>query len=262
MSSVPAWVNAESYSHPVVRAKESDPLVEVAWRYAAFAPWTNGTTSYRIPTSARPAAGVDRHLHVVAPDGVTLHETYQHEGTGPTRAAFKYARFDLRGPGIGTTPGVNAGTRAYGGSALGGLIRRWELEEGQIRHVLALTLTNAQLKSGYVWPATSQDTGGPAYGGLVPMGSLVAIPSDVDLGSLGLSASGMVVARALQDYGAYVVDRGGAFALYAEPEAEDMLGGIRADLPAIREQLTLVLNNGPNSVGGGGTPRQPMAPSL
>jgi hypothetical protein len=261
--SVPAWINAAAYSHPVVRASASDPLVAVTWRYAAQAPWTNGTTSYRIPANAVPASGSDAHLHVVQPDGVTVHEAYQFARTGATTAsAFKWAPFDLRGSGIGTTAGVNAGTRAYGGSALGGLVRRGELERGVIPHALALTLTNAQLKSGFVWPATSEDTGGSTYAGLVPMGSLVAIPPSVDIGSLGLSAGGQAIARALQDYGAYVVDRGGAFALYAEPAAEDLLASIRNDLPAIRRHLSVIANNGPSSVGGGGTPRAPLAPPI
>jgi hypothetical protein len=212
---VPAWINAEEYSHPVERATASDPEVAVNWRYAVVAPWTNGTTISRIPSAATPAQGADAHLHVIQPDGVTVHETFQFSRTGPTTAtAFKWATFDLRGSGIGTKSGVNDGTRAYGGSALGGLVRRAELERGVIPHALALTLTNAQLKSGHVWPATSQDTGGSAYAGLVPMGSLVALPPSVDITALGLSPAGQVVARALQDYGAYVVDRGGAFAFY------------------------------------------------
>jgi hypothetical protein len=259
---VPAWINARDYSHPLVRATAADPMVSVRWRYAVFAPWTNGTTQYRIPASAQPAAGVDAHLHVLDADGRTLHETYQLSGTGANRSAFKYGRFDLRGSGVGTTDGRNDGTRAYGGSAIGGLIRTWELESGSIRHALALTLTNGQLRNGWVWPATSQDTGGASYAGHVPMGSLVAIPSNVNLASLGLSPSGLVLARALQDYGAYVVDRGGAFALYAEPEAEAALRDARRDLPAIRRLLRAVENNGPSAVGGGGTPRQPLAPSL
>jgi hypothetical protein len=259
---VTAWVNAGQYSHPVARASATDPLVTVNWRYAAMSPWTWGSTTYRIPVSATPAAGVDAHLHVLDPDGWTLHETYQMSGTGSTREAFKYGRFDLGGSGIASTDGSNEGTRAYGGSAIGGLIRTWELEGGAIRHALALTLTNNQLRSGWVWPATSQDTGGSTYAGAVPMGSLVAIPPSVDLGSLGLSRDGLIVARALQDYGAYVVDRGGAFALYAEPGAESDLADVRGELAAIRTHLRVVENNAPATVGGGGTPRQPLAPAF
>jgi hypothetical protein len=259
---VPIWINAAEYSHPVYRSTSSDPLVSVSWRYAVFSPWVNGVTAIRIPTAAKPAAGIDAHLHVIEQDGVTLHETFEFARTSTGATAFKYGRFDLRGSGLGSRNGVNDGSRAYGGSALAGLIRRWELEDGAIRHALALTLTNGQLKKGWVWPATSEDTGSSTYAGLVPMGALVAIPPSVDLGSLGLSREGLIVARALQDYGAYVVDRGGAVAFYAEPSAEGLLAGARADLAKLRPHLRVVTNNGPTSVGGGGTPRQPAAPPL
>jgi hypothetical protein len=37
---------------------------------------------------------------------------------------------------------------------------------------------------------------------------------------------------------------------------------MRADLNKIRAQLRVVTNNGPSSVGGGGTPVVPLAPPL
>jgi hypothetical protein len=257
---VPAWINAEEYSHPVVRARSSDPLATVSWRYASFAPWVDGSTSFRIPSDARPAVGVDAHLHVIEPTQTFVHETFEMSGTDTGWRALKYGRFALDGTGIGSRPGTNDGTRAYGGSSLGGLIRTWEVQEGRIRHALALALTNSQLRDGYVWPATTQDTGGSRYAGEVPMGSLVAIPPGVDVSALGLSPAGEAVARALQDYGAYVVDRSASFALYGEPSAEALLGPARADLAHIRSHLRVVTNNSASSVGGGGTPRVPLAP--
>jgi hypothetical protein len=262
-ANVPAYVNAGEYSHPVHRSSASDPMVRVRWRFGVAAPFTDGATDYRIPRDASPAAGADAHLHVLDPDGQTLHEAFEmSRETGDERTAFKYAAVDIRGSGIGDDG--NEGTRAYGGSAIGGLIRTWDLEAGVIRHALALTLTNDQLRSGFVWPATSQDTGGPTYAGNVPMGSLVAIPAAVDLDRLDLSCGGRMLARALQDYGAYVVDRGGAFALYAEPTAEGTseIDDMRGDLPALRALLRGVVNSSSGSVGGGGTPRQPPAPPL
>jgi hypothetical protein len=59
-----------------------------------------------------------------------------------------------------------------------------------------------------------------------------------------------------------VVDRSGAFTFYAEPSAESLLGSMRNDLSKIRAQLRVVTNNGPSTVGGGGTPRAASAPAL
>lgn len=266
---VPTWINAEQYSHPVYVAGPNDPLCRVAYARAPAYPTpsgsTNGVVSFRIPAGATPAVGSDAHLHVVDPDGRTLHETWIFSGpnaSGDCTAA-GYARTDLFGSGISPVDGLNVGLRAYGGSSIGGLIRTWEIQSGQIRHALAVALLDdVQLKQGWVWPATQEDTGNSDYGGNIPMGSLVAIPASVDLSTLGLSPSGLVLARAFQDFGAYIVDTSDGFSVYAEPSSAPLLAAMRADLPKIRAQLRVVTNNGPASVGGGGTPRVPVAPPL
>jgi hypothetical protein len=240
----------------------------------------DGTVKYRIPAKAQPADGTDRHLHVLDLDGTTLHETWDFRRTGATGAAVgKYAEVDLCGTGLSTEPwdpvdDSNGGSRAYGGSGVAGLIRTWELDAGVIRHAVALALTNDQLKQGYVWPASSEDSTAALYAGSIPMGSLVVIPRDVDLDGLGLSRGGKILARALQDYGAYVVDRSDAVSFSAEPGAEShrRLAQMRRDLFTLRAELRVVTNNGPSdrgdpaytpgsSPGGGGTTRASSAPA-
>ena len=92
----------------------------------------------------------------------------------------------------------------------------------------------------------------------------------MDLNSLGLDAQTMKIAKAMQDYGGYVVDSAGSFSWYAEPTltgskfqtsvagAPDWAAGLRK----IRSALVVVTNNGPNSVGGGGTPLAALAPAI
>jgi len=53
------------------------------------------------------------------------------------------------------------------------------------------------------------------------MGQLFAIPQGTSIASLGLtSAAGRAIATAVQTYGAYVADTGGALSFYAEPGAQ------------------------------------------
>lgn len=247
------WVNTGSYSHPVVLAGAGDPLATVSL------PGGRPPVRFRIPPSARPAAGGDGHLHVVEPGGRFVDETWRMRGSGASWSAGHHARIDLQGPGIGTD-----GARAYGGSAVAGLIRTWELEAGIIRHALALAVPRDQLRPGPVWPATREDRDSArTYRGGLPMGAYAAIPPNVDVERLGLSADAVVVARALQRYGAYVVDAaGGAFVLSAEPDApEGAVERIRRDFARIRAELRVVANNGPKAVNGGGGPRSaPPAP--
>jgi hypothetical protein len=95
------------------------------------------------------------------------------------------------------------------------------------------------------------------------MGRLLGLPPSVNLDSLGLTPRGRMLARAFQDYGAYVVDTaGGGLVGYAEPSAEPLLADMRADLRKLLPHLRPVLNNAPSRVGGGGTPRAPLAPPI
>ena len=158
---------------------------------------------------------------------------------------------------------AKVGIRAYGGSAIGGLIRTWEMQAGVIRHALAFAMPRSAMVPGPVWPATSQDSGAVGtYTGALPMGTLVAIPSSVNLTTLGLSPAGLAIARALEQYGAYLVDASSQFTLYAEPSADALLGSARTDLAMIHAQLRVITNNSPGSVGGGGQPLAPLAPAL
>jgi len=249
-------INAKNYSHPVYLAAATDPM------HMLTLVGSGRTVFYRIPAGATPAGGTDAHMHVIDADGSIVHETWRATQTGPfTWTAESYKEIDLRGSGIAPRSSQNIGTRAYGGSAIAGLIRAWELEAGAIRHALAVSLMKSQLQAGPVWPATAEDPPSQ-YSGHIPMGTLMAIKPDVDLGALGLTTGGLMVARALQDYGAYAVDTGSnGPAFYAEPDADPgIVRQISGDLPRLLGLLYPVTNNGEDNVGGGGTPRTPLAP--
>ena len=111
-TSVTAWVNAGQYSHPIYKASDSDPMASVS---------RSGypTEYYRIPNGATAARGTDMHMHVVEPNGRYVHECWKMQGANPTWTTGYHVRSDLWGPGMG-----QRGVRAYGGSAVGGLIRK------------------------------------------------------------------------------------------------------------------------------------------
>jgi hypothetical protein len=79
------------------------------------------------------------------------------------------------------------------------------------------------------------------------MGARLVLPESVDVDALGLSPELTTIARALQDYGGYVVDRSdGAVIFYAEQTAPSgWVGAVREDegnqLGVIRSQLEVVL---------------------
>jgi hypothetical protein len=75
-----------------------------------------------------------------------------------------------------------------------------------------------------------------------------------------------VLARALQDFGAYCDDSVGTegLVLTAEGAAEDRpeLTLMRRDFPILRQQMRLVTNNSPGTPAGGGGSRTGQAPDL
>jgi len=244
-------INRDRWSVAVAHATSSDPL-------ATLTDTKSGKKySIRIPRDARPTEGTDRHLSVIQPDGRTAYELYKAEKVSDTAwTSTRVVVTDL------LSDGLKDGARASSISHLIGLIRAHEVAQGKIPHVLALGLPDEALKKGWVWPARSEDTSNNQYSGNVPMGTLFAIPPDVDVTKLGLSAEGTALARALQDYGAYVLIRSGTAALYAEPAADaTAVNRMKSDYQKkLFPLLRPVTNNSQSTPGGGGTPRQAPLP--
>ncbi len=152
------------------------------------------------------------------------------------------------------------------------------------------------------WPAYKADSGavgryGIGHGNInsnplrknpppfaMRMGALLAIPAKQDLATLGLETKvGQMLAWTLQNYGAYVVDDAGgpSVAISAEkgPRGSfrqqfrqdwgfDFEQRVRNNTPWMRDMqrliqaLHVVDNNSPATIGGGGTPLQPLAAPL
>lgn len=157
------------------------------------------------------------------------------------------------------------------------------------------TVDGGNITNGYRWPALWADsahastTFATGYGSLTSLGytgrdglgegSLVALPASVDIASLGLETKeGAKLAWTYQNYGAYVVDNAGDTGSYdlhrlniedgVEKESPAIDSGDTTNTPFGRDmnkvftRLAVVDNNSPTSIGGGGTPRQPLAPAI
>ena len=232
-------------------------------------------------------------------DGRTLVQTQPVARCAARGPATSYARFedvDLYGTGI---TGAHGGS---GLSAIGGSIRRGELRPGQRTgppHVLKVNVyaKAALFKCGARpdcsrWPAVTSDSYAVGWYGTasnntnraMKMGALLAIPGSTLITSLGLeTAPARQLAWTLQNYGAYIVDDthapGFAFSVEDGPDGskkdefrrdwgfnmsqklQDDTAWVR-DIQRLMSALHVVANNGPSSLGGGGVPRQPLAPGL
>jgi len=208
----------------------------------------------------------------------------------------KFSNVDLYGTGI---TGAHGGS---GLSAIGGSIRMGELRPGTTtgpRHALKVNVYAKEVlykcttrSDCYRWPAVTGDSYAVGWYGTangnsntaVKMGALLAIPPSVSIASLGLETEpAKQLAWTLQNYGAYIVDDTYApgFALNAEegPDGSkkaqfksdwgfDMQQKVANNTPWVRDiqrlvkALHVVNNNSASSIGGGGTPRQSLAPAI
>ncbi len=193
---------------------------------------------------------------------------------------------DLHGDGNTDTGGQGASRM----SGMGGTIRVGELTgERPLRHAIKLNVWGHHLyygddRPGYKWPATAADhyANQPdhknRYVGKNPnlvMGTLLAVEPGVTAKKLGLrSEPARLLLKTLQGYGAYITEDSGwdVWDIIVEsdvmPEFEKKYGfGLEsekweAEVLKIAPHLKIVVNNGPDSVGGGGRPLRPLAPPL
>lgn len=175
--------------------------------------------------------GFDGHITIIDPAGEYSHEFWHtgfDENTG-NYTAVSYARIPLDGKGVNIQGQLTekltgeyrnpdfltygwGSSRSYGGSNLGGLIMKGDITEGKIDHALAILMPFSFIgfpESGYpLYPATKAEYACAETGPIV-MGTRFAIPRDIDINSLGLSAACKALAKALQEYGAYLIDSAG-----------------------------------------------------
>jgi hypothetical protein len=237
------------------------------------------------------------NLAILMADGRTIRQTQPFarcKAGGPGTSHYLFADQDIYGDGIYGSIG-NSDL-----SAVGGTLRIGEgmPDSGPIRHVLKLALSTRENvyydseTKGFRWPAPKSDLAAGEYYGkyrqappvkALRMGALLAIPDWITIDSLELETEpGKIVAAAFHDYGAYVATDAapGTWSIISEfgPDGRyidefakkwgmnfetlnDDSGWTR-DLNKIYNSLHVVDNNGPNSIGGGGKPRQPLAPEF
>lgn len=161
----------------------------------------NGIT-VPIPVGATPHVGSDGAMVVIDYSTRTVFEFWQaaHTATGWTTSFG--AINDLDGTGWG------GGSTASGASRLAGVVRIAEVAQGVIDHALALQTDN--VCAGVFRPPALGTDGQSWRSDCIPEGARLRLDPTVDLDGLDLTPALRTVAQALQTYGAFVIDRGGA----------------------------------------------------
>ncbi len=232
-------------------------------------------------------------LAVLMPDGVTIKQTQPFSRCTSETATSHYLFDDVNIYGDGIY-GAHGGS---GLSAVGGALRLGELDEPDdtVKHVLKINVYAAEnlyydgQTKGFRWPARRADGyAASAYYSKrsnpvvkeCRMGALLALPRDLNLDELQLeTVPAKILAFTFQKYGAYIVDDTAwdVYALVTEwsdkgrvtdefenawgfPMAQNNLNSPwTRDMAKIFNNLNVVDNNSPQTIGGGGKPLMPLA---
>jgi hypothetical protein len=226
---------------------------------------------------------VEVYVTAISASQVTLNYPVQPAGVGngDTIQIGTHAGFVCGAVARDSTCGLGQNTGSF---AIGTMLQS-EINARLIPHMLRFAIPRtlvapppgAGIYGGVQWPSiqTYDSCGGnfpgTCYTGHMPTGATIGIPASVNINSLGLTADGLALATALQNYGAMQRDTGGnsGIILYAQTSAsfdaatETQINNMIRDLNnIIRPYLRVLTNQGPSSVNGGGTRPLPNPPGI
>lgn len=205
------------YTYPVYFADGSTPRVTLSCSHLCSTvtsdgrlPSTNAMT-IPLPPGVRPSAGDDGQAIIVDRVSGDEYDLYRYDPS--TRTAQNASRY-VGGVYRDGTPSSYI-NRGAGVPYLAGLIRPWEISAGRIDHALAFgyAMTRA---TRCVFPASKTD-GDATSSDAIPEGARIRLDPRLNVDAIaGLDRAGRIIARALQRYGAVLVDTSGSNKLYAE----------------------------------------------
>jgi hypothetical protein len=196
-----AYADLYGSGTPVWEAQRDSPLDRVR----CTEPWGDCQVAQQlihIPASAAPAAGTDSSM--VVTNGSLGYDFWRARRTSAQGWTAAWGtRFDLNGAGTG------GGATGAGVPLLAGLPRTWEIEAGSIAHALGFITENV-CASSHRFPASKSD-GESHRHDCIPEGARIQLDPSINVDAIpGINAGERIVAKALQIYGAYCKDTGGA----------------------------------------------------
>lgn len=210
------FADNEYWGDPIVYADQSSNAYSVACTEYLYRCITELEPQH-IPTSAEATVGSDHRLTVIEPGGGEF-DMWDANHEGNVWTAGMRSVTSSEGSAANCTSGE---PNCYGANAAhfadaAGIVRPEEIAQGRIEH--ALVITTPYTRANYIaCPATGTD-GTEENPNAIPIGAHVQLNPSIEVSKLGLSRWQEVIARALQQYGAYVIDSGGSLAVRAEDD--------------------------------------------
>lgn len=223
-----AAVNSHEYNTSFYRAEPGTPRQQVAFNDCQNKGWLDpqfeaALKDVPIPQNAVPAAGTDSNLSIYDPEQDALWEFWV---ASRTESGGWQACWGGKIENVSANPGYfdgMAGSTATGLSQVGLSISVEEAQRQKIDHAMCLVVIDAKRHDDFSWPAQRSD-GYLTDEDAMPEGRRLRLDPTLNVDSLALTPFGKTVARAAQEYGFVVCDKGGAVAVVTEsgnPEAHE-----------------------------------------
>ena len=218
-------INVGQFSLPIYIAPVGTPLIKVTnldlktgTSYGPLqvqidqVPWPE----WAIPSADNTLGTGDREIIIYSPSLDTMWEFWiarrELDGTWTCAWGGRITNVSTD-DGIVTNP---FGVLACGVAAAGGLIKLEEIQAGVIPHGLGIALVDVEHFTTFSWPANRSDGYNPTnVPNRIAEGQRFRLNPAVNVSTLPMNANGKIIAKAIQDYGCVVWDKGGAIALRA-----------------------------------------------
>jgi hypothetical protein len=223
--------NTEDYSYTFYVANEKTPRSDVTC--------TNGNCNIitpdgtvrvpvlkdvPIPEGAAPAGGSDAPMIVIDKVNSLEYDLRKAEHLPTGWQVDNGAVYNILWDGAP----VKFGSRGAGVPYFAGLIRPWEIAQGHIDHAVAFSYPGPAVNR-CVFPASKTD-GDSTLPYAIPEGARLQLdPSltEADFAAMGLSQTGIIIARALQNYGMILVNVSGRPKIFAENLIDNPYAGVQ-----------------------------------
>lgn len=204
-------INTTEYSVPIYTVPAGQPTVKVTLEAPDAPALQAAWDAVPMPADAEPAKGSDKRLVVWQPATDKLWEFWRAEHwRGGWHAAWGGATRNVTSASGVPDPASWPGAKPWwGGSAcslgvVGGLITLEDLRQGVIDHALQIAIPNARA-GVYASPALRTD--GQSENPLsLPEGAHLRLEPGLDLSALHLPRLTLIMARAAQHYGIFVIN--------------------------------------------------------
>jgi hypothetical protein len=178
-----------------------------------------------IPGYSQAANGTDSEMTVYQPSSDTIWEFWQMRSQGGAWQACWGGRIQNASKSDGIWP-KGYGTTATGLPFLGGQITAEELQRGEIRHAIGISLVDVAAWNIVSWPANRSDGYNPNNApNRIAEGQRFRLDPAIDIATLNTHPVAKIIAKAAQKYGFVVWDKAGSLSLRVQnPKSYTLVG--------------------------------------